>query len=124
MRMSLQFVDRSLKIPTGMVENLLVKIEKFIFPVDFVILDMDKEGSNSIILGRPLLATAKAINDVEKNEMILRVHDEQMVLNVFKVMQYPAEKENCMRIDMVDTLVEEVLETNHYEEYEEEVQDI
>ncbi|XP_057745008.1 uncharacterized protein LOC130962867 [Arachis stenosperma] len=91
-RMSLQMADRSLKIPNGVVENLLVKVGKFIFPADFVILDMEEEGHNSIILGRPFLATARAIIDVEKGEMILRVHDEQMIINVLKAMQYPPEK--------------------------------
>ncbi|XP_015960472.1 uncharacterized protein LOC107484398 [Arachis duranensis] len=109
-RMSLQLADISLKIPNEVVENLLVKVGKFIFPSDFVILNMDEEGNNSIILGRPFLATARVIIDVEKGKMVLRVHEEQMVINVFKAMQYPIEKENCMRIDMVDTLVEEELE--------------
>ncbi|XP_016168688.1 uncharacterized protein LOC107611252 [Arachis ipaensis] len=85
-RMSLQLADRSLKIPNGVVENLLVKVRKFIFPADFVILDMDEEGNNSIILGRPFLGTARAIIDVEKGEMVLRVHEGQMVINVFKAM--------------------------------------
>ncbi|XP_016195508.1 uncharacterized protein LOC107636520 [Arachis ipaensis] len=118
-RMSLQLVDRSLKIPNGVVENLLVKVGNFIFPADFVVLDMDEKGNNSVILGRPFLATARRIIDVEKCEMIFRVHDEQMTVNVFKVMQYPNEKENCMRIDVVDILVEEVFEANHQANQEE-----
>ncbi|XP_015944446.1 uncharacterized protein LOC107469581 [Arachis duranensis] len=65
-RMSLQMADSSLKVPNGVVENLLVKVGEFIFHVDFVILDMEEEGHNSIILGRPFLATARAIIDVEK----------------------------------------------------------
>ncbi|XP_016164704.1 uncharacterized protein LOC107607245 [Arachis ipaensis] len=85
-RMSLQLADRSLKIPNGVVENLLVKVGNFIFPTDFVVLDMDEEGSNSVSLGRPFLATARTIIDVEKGEMIFRVHDEQMAINVFKAM--------------------------------------
>ncbi|XP_016165042.1 uncharacterized protein LOC107607626 [Arachis ipaensis] len=85
-RMSLQLADRSIKIPNGVVENLLVKVGNFIFPADFVVLDMDEEGSNSVILGRPFLATARTIIDVEKGEMIFRVHDEQMTINVFKAM--------------------------------------
>ncbi|XP_016192339.1 uncharacterized protein LOC107633212 [Arachis ipaensis] len=85
-RMSFQMVDRSLKIPNRVVENLLVKVGEFIFPADFVILDMEEERHNSIILGRPFLATARAIIDVEKGEMILRVHDEQMIINVLKAM--------------------------------------
>ncbi|XP_057747048.1 uncharacterized protein LOC130966278 [Arachis stenosperma] len=121
-RMSLQLADRSLKIPNGVVENLLVKVGNFIFPADFVVLDMDEEGSNSVILGRPFLATARTIIDVEKGEMIFRVHDEQMTINVFKAMQYPAEKEICMRINVVDSLVEEIFEANH-QVSQEEVQD-
>ncbi|XP_015970270.1 uncharacterized protein LOC107493727 [Arachis duranensis] len=115
-RMLLQLADRSLKIPNGVVENLLVKVGNFIFLADFVVLDMDEEGNNSVILSRPFLATARVIIDVEKGEMVLRVHEEQIVINVFKAMQYPIEKENCMRIDVVDTLVEEVLVVNQPEE--------
>ncbi|XP_016164745.1 uncharacterized protein LOC107607289 [Arachis ipaensis] len=123
-RMSLQLADRSLKIPNGVVENLLVKVGKFIFPADFVILDMDEERNNSIILGRPFLVTSRAIIDAEKGEMVLRVHEEQMVINVFKAMQYPAEKENCMRLDMIDDLVEEAFKANQCEDHEREAQDI
>ncbi|XP_016206346.1 uncharacterized protein LOC107646693 [Arachis ipaensis] len=101
-RMSLQMADRSLKIPNGVVENLLVKVGEFIFPTDFVILDMEEEGHNSIILGRLFLAAARAIIDVEKGEITLRVHDEKMIINVFKAMQYPPEKEKHMRVEMVE----------------------
>ncbi|XP_057747305.1 uncharacterized protein LOC130966511 [Arachis stenosperma] len=98
-RMSLQLADRSMVIPNGVVENLLVKVEKFIFPADFVILDLDEEGSDSIILERPFLATTRAIIDVEKEEMTLRAHDEHIILNVFKEMQHLAQKKGCMRIE-------------------------
>ncbi|XP_020961146.1 uncharacterized protein LOC110263724 [Arachis ipaensis] len=101
-RMTLQLADRSMVIPNGVVENLLVKVGKFIFPVDFVILDLDEEGGDSIILGRPFLATARAIIDVDKVEMTLRAHDEQITLNVFKEMQHLAEEKGCMRIEEED----------------------
>ncbi|XP_057723771.1 uncharacterized protein LOC130939696 [Arachis stenosperma] len=91
-RMSLVMADRSTKTPNGIVENLLVKVGEFIFPADFVILDTEEEGNNSMILGRPFLATARAIIDVEKGEMTFRVHNEQMVINVFKSMQHPPNK--------------------------------
>ncbi|KAL4343943.1 hypothetical protein AHAS_Ahas11G0128900 [Arachis hypogaea] len=58
-QMSLELVDKSLVSPRGVIENLLVQVVTFIFPVDFVILDLGEEGSDSIILGRPFLATAK-----------------------------------------------------------------
>ncbi|XP_016173218.1 uncharacterized protein LOC107615688 [Arachis ipaensis] len=123
-RMSLQMVDRSLKIPNRVVENLLVKIGEFIFPNDFVILDIEEEGHNSIILGRPFLATARAIIDIEKGEMTLRVHGEKMIINVFKAMQHPPEKEKHMRVEMIEELEEELLEANEWEEETEVEQDI
>nr|XP_025616876.1 uncharacterized protein DDB_G0290301-like [Arachis hypogaea] len=91
-RMSLQLADKSIIIPNGVVENLLVKVGKFIFPANFMILDLDDEGSDSIILGRPFLAIARAIIDMEKGEKTLRAHDEQIILNAFKEMQHPVEK--------------------------------
>nr|XP_025693061.1 uncharacterized protein LOC112795339 [Arachis hypogaea] len=100
--MSLQLADRLLVIPNGVVENLLVKVEKFVFPMDFVILDLDEERSDSIILGRPFLAIERAIIDAEKGEMTLRAHDEQITLNVFKELRPPAENTGCMRIEEKD----------------------
>ncbi|XP_057747103.1 uncharacterized protein LOC130966332 [Arachis stenosperma] len=63
-RMALQLADRTFKFPYGVVEDLLVKVGEFIFPADFVVLDMEEEDSTSVILGRPFLATAGAIIDV------------------------------------------------------------
>ncbi|XP_057760634.1 uncharacterized protein LOC130981011 [Arachis stenosperma] len=115
-RMSLVMADRSIKTPNGIVENLLVKIGEFIFPADFVILDTEEEGSDSIILGRPFLYTARAIIDVEKGEMVFRVHNEQMIINVFKSMQNIPEQEDYVKVDMIESLVEEMLEESSQEQ--------
>ncbi|XP_016199660.1 uncharacterized protein LOC107640668 [Arachis ipaensis] len=120
-RISLVMADRSIKTPNGVVENLLVKVGEFIFPADFVILDTEEEENNSIILGRPFLATTRAIIDVVKGEMIFRVHNEQMVINVFKSMQHPPEQENYMKEEEVE---EELLEDDNQEEQGEEVVEI
>ncbi|XP_027362526.1 uncharacterized protein LOC113870125 [Abrus precatorius] len=71
-RMSIQLADRSIKYPRGIIEDVLVKVDKFIFPVDFVILDMDEDTDVPLILGRPFLATAGAIIDVRDGKLILR----------------------------------------------------
>ena len=63
-RISLQLADLSIKLPVGVVEDLLVKVGPFIFPIDFVILDMEEEVKSSIILGRPFLATRRALINV------------------------------------------------------------
>ncbi|XP_057723948.1 uncharacterized protein LOC130939898 [Arachis stenosperma] len=88
-RMALQLVDRSFKFPHEVVEDLLVKVGYFIFLADFVVLNMEEEAKASIILGRPFLATAGAIINVQKGELTIRLHDEKMVFNVFKAMSYP-----------------------------------
>nr|XP_025647280.1 uncharacterized protein LOC112742256 [Arachis hypogaea] len=69
---------------------------------DFVVLDSDEDESDSIILGRPFFATARAIIDVEQGELTLRMHDESITLNVFPETQLIDEKKNCMETDKED----------------------
>ncbi|XP_015963511.1 uncharacterized protein LOC107487393 [Arachis duranensis] len=101
-QMSLELVDKSLIIPRRVIENLLVQVGTFIFPANFVILDLGEEGSDSIILGRPSLATTRAIIDVEQGELTLRVHDKSITLNVFPETHHNDEKEKCMEVDKED----------------------
>ena len=61
---TLQLADRSLKHPRGIIEDVLVKVDKFIFPADFIVLDMEEDKEIPIILGRPFLATGRAMIDV------------------------------------------------------------
>ena len=75
---TLLLADRSTAQPKGIVENVLVKVGKFIFPTDFLIVDCEVDWNIPIIMGRPFLATARAIIDVGQGEVILRVNDEQM----------------------------------------------
>ncbi|XP_015967857.1 uncharacterized protein LOC107491517 [Arachis duranensis] len=105
-RIALRLADRTFKFPHEVVEDLLVKVEEFIFPADFVVLDMEEEANTLIILGRPFLATARAIIDVQKGELVLRLHEEKMVFNVFKAMSYPKESiGECMMLDTIEQIV-------------------
>ncbi|GJZ16675.1 reverse transcriptase domain-containing protein [Tanacetum coccineum] len=85
--MSIQLADRSIKYPIRVCENLLLKVGKFIFPVDFVVLEMDEDELVSIILGRPFLATARAVIDVHEGKLILRVENETITFNIEKSMK-------------------------------------
>ena len=82
-KMQLQLPDRTVKYPYGVVEDVLMQIDKFIFPVDFVILDMKEDEDVPLILGRPLMKTAKVIVDVDKGEILVRSHDEEVKFNLF-----------------------------------------
>lgn len=63
---SLQLVDGSLKHPRGIIENMLVKVDKYYFPTDFIMLDMEVNQEITIIFGHPFLATCRAKFDVKK----------------------------------------------------------
>ncbi|XP_068486294.1 uncharacterized protein [Phaseolus vulgaris] len=64
------FVDETVKYPYGVVEDVLVKVDKFIFHVDFVIMDMKEDEEIPLILGRPFMKTARIIVDVDKEELV------------------------------------------------------
>ncbi|XP_057755978.1 uncharacterized protein LOC130975169 [Arachis stenosperma] len=116
-RMALQLADRTFKFSHRVVEDLLVKVGEFIFSADFVVLDMEEEANTLIILGRPFLATSGVIIDVQKRELVLRLHEEKMVFNVFKTMSYPKEAiGECMMVDTIEQIVQGVLEEEQYEE--------
>ena len=55
---------------------MLIKVEKFIFPMDFVVMDMEEDTQFPLLLGRPFLATGAALIDVKKGELTLRVGEE------------------------------------------------
>ncbi|XP_062080505.1 uncharacterized protein LOC133785270 [Humulus lupulus] len=103
---TLQLADRSLPHPRGIIEDVLVKVEKFIFPADFIILDMEEEANVPIILGRPFLAIGKTLIDVQKGELRLRVQGEEVVFNVLKAMTYLGASDGCFEVDVVESLVE------------------
>ncbi|KAL4276553.1 hypothetical protein AHAS_Ahas20G0218700 [Arachis hypogaea] len=106
-RIALQMADKSLKPAYGLVENILVKVGKFFLPGDFVILDTGENENASIILGRPFLATGRALIDVEAGELVLRVHNEQLIFHVFKDIHSVAEEERCMQTELIDPNLQE-----------------
>ncbi|KAK4280885.1 hypothetical protein QN277_012444 [Acacia crassicarpa] len=67
--MTLQLADRSIKKPEGVIEDVLVKVDKFIFSVDFVVLNMEEDAELPLLLGRPFLAIARAVIDVAAGKM-------------------------------------------------------
>ena len=84
---TLSLAYRSVKIPKGIVEDVLVKVDKFYYPVDFVVLDTEplENGPNHvpIILGRPFLATANAIINCRNGVMQLTFGNMTLELNIF-----------------------------------------
>ena len=63
----------------GLVEDVLVKVEGLYIPADFIILDTRKDEDESIILGRPFLATTRAVIDVDRGELVLQLNEDYLV---------------------------------------------
>lgn len=70
--MTLIIDDRSITYPYGAIEYVLVRVDGLLFPPDFVILDMPQDSETPLMLGKPFLATGKALIDVALGELILR----------------------------------------------------
>ncbi|WJZ92642.1 hypothetical protein VitviT2T_011627 [Vitis vinifera] len=111
---TLSLADRSAKIPRGMIEDVLVQVDKFYYLVDFVVLDTDPvaKGTNCIpiILGRPFLATSNAIINCRNGVMQLTFGNMMLELNIFYMCNkqfHPGEEEGPEEVCMIDNLVEE-----------------
>ncbi|XP_062100114.1 uncharacterized protein LOC133805990 [Humulus lupulus] len=102
---TLQLADRSVKHPRGIIEDVLVKVDMFIFPVDFIALDMEEDENVLIILGRLFLATEQALIYVKKGELRFTVQGDEVVFNVFKAMTYPRASDSCYLVDVIDGAV-------------------
>ncbi|GJW24823.1 reverse transcriptase domain-containing protein [Tanacetum coccineum] len=107
-RMILELVDRSTTSPSGIAEDVFVKVGKFHFPVDFVVVDYVVDPRVTLILGRPFLRTASALIDVYGEELTLRVDDEAITFKVGQTSRYSYnDAESVNRIDVIDVSCEE-----------------
>ncbi|GJW11531.1 reverse transcriptase domain-containing protein [Tanacetum coccineum] len=105
-RMSLELADRFVQYPRGIVENVLIKVDKFVLPIDFVILDMPEDSRIPIILGRLFLATARAMIDVFIRKITLRVGDNEVVFDVDQSIKRPlTEDDECYIVDDLDDTI-------------------
>ena len=82
--MILQMVDRNMAQPDGVLEDVLIKVGKFIFLVDFIVMDMEEDTQVPLLLGRPFLAIGAAFIDVKKGELTLKVGEEAVHFNLNK----------------------------------------
>uniref|UniRef100_A0A2N9FER6 Retrotransposon gag domain-containing protein n=1 Tax=Fagus sylvatica TaxID=28930 RepID=A0A2N9FER6_FAGSY len=118
--MTLQLADRSVRTPKGMVEDVLIKIENFYYPVDFIILDTEPtlhpNNGIPIILGRPFLATANALINCRNGRMKITFGSMTAELNIFNVMRQQLEDDECHYVNLIDTVIleeEQVIEAKN-----------
>ncbi|GJT35583.1 reverse transcriptase domain-containing protein [Tanacetum coccineum] len=107
--MTLELTDRSISCSIGIAEDVYVKVGKFQFPVDFVVVDFDADPRVSLILGRSFLKTGRALIDVYERELTLRVGKEAITFNLDQTSRYSANYNDTTtnRIDIIDMACEE-----------------
>ena len=103
-RMTLQLADRSIKHPYGIVKDMIVKVEKFLFPVNFVVVDIGEDAEVPLIPERPFMKTAKIIIDVDKGKLKVCVQDEEVSFDVFEAMKHSSGARECFRADILDEI--------------------
>nr|GEU53942.1 reverse transcriptase domain-containing protein [Tanacetum cinerariifolium] len=108
-RMTLELAYRSITRPKGVVEDVFVKVGKFYFLTDFVIVDFEADPRVPLILGRSFLRTGRALIDVYREEITLRVNDEAITFNLNQTMRYSSIDDDLSvnRIDIIDVAREE-----------------
>ncbi|XP_070022628.1 uncharacterized protein [Nicotiana sylvestris] len=99
--MRLQMANRTMKRSLGIIDDVLVRVDKLIFLADFVILDCEVDYEVPKILGRPFLITGKVLVDVEEGELNFRVGDKNVVFHMCKSMRQPNSTEVCSFVDLV-----------------------
>ncbi|XP_070025400.1 uncharacterized protein [Nicotiana sylvestris] len=96
---------RTMKRLLGIIDDVLIRVDKFILAADFVILDCEVNYEVPIILGRHFLATKKALVDMEAGELTFRVGDEKVIFHVCKSLKQPNSTEVCSFVDLVTEVI-------------------
>ena len=108
---TLQLADHSVRESRGMVEDVLVKIEHFYYPVDFIVLDyqpvLHPSTHTPIILGRPFLAIANSLINCRNERMQLTFGSMTLELNIFHVAKQPHEDDDCAYVNLIEEVVQE-----------------
>ncbi|GJR71186.1 reverse transcriptase domain-containing protein [Tanacetum coccineum] len=107
--MTLELADRSITQPIGIAEDVDVKVGKFQFPTDFVVVDFDADPRVPLILGRSFLKTGRALIDVYEGELTLRVGKEAVTFNLDQTSRYSSNYDDMTanRIDVIEMVVKE-----------------
>lgn len=111
-------VDRSVREPRGIVEDVLVKIEQLYYPVDFIVLDyqhvLHPNVHTPIILGRPFLDTANALINCRNGKIQLTFGSMTLELNIFHVAKQPHKDDDCAYVNLIGAVVQEEFNKNFF----------
>ena len=118
--MTLQLADRSVKIPKGIVEDVLIKVDAFYFLVDFVVLDTELALNAStqihVILGPPFLATSNTLINCRSGVMKISFGNMTVEFNIFHISKQVLDNEDIYEVDMIEGLVHDTFLQSSYED--------
>jgi hypothetical protein len=118
---TLQLADRSIKRSRGILEDALVKVDQFILPADFIVLDMEESPMPlplPIILGRPFMRTANTKICVKKGTVSMKVNGEKIEFKVFDALKLPLDNLDCFNICEIQNVVEKVYQVHYIDPME------
>ena len=101
-RMTLQLVDRSITKPFGVVEDVLVKVRHFTFPMDFVIMDIEEDEEIPLIPGRTFILTTKCVVDMRNKNLELSMDGQKVTFNLFEAIKHPNNNKPCFKMKAVE----------------------
>ncbi|XP_022859157.1 uncharacterized protein LOC111379951, partial [Olea europaea var. sylvestris] len=125
---TLRLADRSVKVPRGVVEDVLVQIDKFYYPVDFLVLDthpvLNSNAQIPVILGRPFLATSNALINCRNGILKLSFGNMTVEMNIFNICKQHGDEDDLHEIDLIEQLVDDqFIATSSYDALEFEFND-
>ncbi|KAA0046019.1 hypothetical protein E6C27_scaffold243G005880 [Cucumis melo var. makuwa] len=85
--------------PEGKIEVVLVKMDKFLFLINFIILDNEADWDFSIIWERPFLSTSRALINIHQGELTMQLNDQEVTFNIVNAIKFPSDAENCSAIE-------------------------
>jgi hypothetical protein len=116
---TLQLADRSMKRPRGIIEDVLIKVDKFYFPVDFIVIDtepvFDVVNQIPMILGRSFLTTANALLNYRTGVMKISFGNMTVEFNIFNINNQPLEYDEAYHVCLIEEIIDEIVSDFGYE---------
>jgi len=100
-RMTLQLADRSITRSYGVIEDVLVKVQQFTFPADFVVMDIEEDFEIPLILGRPFMLTADCVVDMGKGKLEMCIDDQKIKFDLFDAENHLLDPNVCLKVEEI-----------------------
>ena len=103
--MTLQLADKSFAKPLGMAVDVLVKVDKFVFPADFVVMDIEEDDDVPLLMGRNFMQAARMMIDLNDNIMKVKVDNEEVTFNIREAIKHSKDKGACFKMDATEEVI-------------------